>query len=441
MSVAQAKLIWTPEGGWRMEGGATQALFGNELSDANHATALELMNEARAQQEDGDYGDALDLYEEVVDDYPESIYAPEAHYQRGVLYTKRHQFQSAQEEFEIILAKYPNYDNFNAVVEAMYLLAEKVQDGDIPYLWGFMPWFPDYRVGIELYENIVAAAPFSDYAPLSLMNIALLSRDNDKPEDAIDALDRLINNYPQSILAPDAYLQLADVYASLVQGPSWDQGATREAVSFYQDYLILYPDNPGSYEAEAGLYYMRETLAESKYEVGDFYWKYRNNPRAARVMYSESITVDPQSSTAKKAEEMIAKIDSGAEPPMTPVDWIFGRYQRPSYTAYEDQSKIDALEDQAFQIEQSEAFLETPGAEALEEVSGDDVKEYEGVGAPIEDYMVDPATGALVPFPQQPLEPDEMIPYNPPGPENKDQKEVDQFQKEQAENQDIPAGG
>lgn len=445
-STSQAKLVWTPEEGWHAQGGVTEVMLGGgELDGGSSGTALDLMNEARAEQEDGSLGSALSLYDDVIDDYPNSIYAPEAHYQRGLMYTKRSQFTSAKEEFDAILKLYPNYDNFNAVIEAMYKLAERIQDGDIPYLWAFLPWFPEPELGVEIYEDIVKNAPFSDYAPLSLMNIALMARDEDKPEDAIDALDRLINNYPQSLLTPDAYLQLADVYASLVQGPSWDQGATREAVSFYQDYLILYPDTPGSYEAEAGLYYMRETLAESKFEVGEFFWKYRNNPRAARVMYSEAITVAPQSGIAKRAEAMIAKIDSGAEPPMTPVDWVFGRYQRPSYTAYEDQSKIDALEDQAFQIEQSEAFLETPGAEAVEEVGPDgQVQQYEGVGMPIEDYMVDPVTGELVPTAPSlttPLDTDDMIPYNPPGPENPAQKEVDQFQQEQAEDQNVPSGG
>ncbi|GHC04542.1 tetratricopeptide repeat protein [Cerasicoccus arenae] len=439
---AQAKLVWTSEEGWHAEGGVTQAILGDELtSGGSEGSALHLMNEARREQEDGSLGDALGTYDDVIDDYPNSVYAPEAHYQRGVIYTKRSQFNKARDEFDEILRLYPNYDNFNAVIEGMYNLAERIQDGDLPYLWGFMPWFTDPAVGIELYETIVENAPFSEYAPLALMNIALMARDDDKPEEAIDALDRLINNYPQSLLAPDAYLQLADVYASLVQGASWDQGATREAVSFYQDYLILYPDTRGSYEAEAGLYYMRETLAESKFEVGEFYWKFRNNPRAARVMYSEAITVAPQSAIAKDAEAMIAKIDSGVEPPMNPADWVFGRYQRPSYNAYEDQSKIDALDDQAFQIEQSEAFLETPGSEALEEVSGDDVKEYEGVGMPMQDYLVDPDTGALIPGPAVPLNPDNMIPYNPPGPNTKEQKEVDQFQQEQSQNQNVPSGG
>lgn len=437
----QAKLVWTPEEGWHAEGGVTEAFLGSEsLDGSGGGTALSMMNEARAEQEDGDLGSAISIYDDVIDDYPNSIYAPEAHFQRGVMYTERHEFANARDEFYQILRIYPNYDNFNAVIEGLYNLAEKIQDGEVPYLWGFMPWFPDPEMGVEVYEEIVNSAPFSDFAPLSLMNIALMQRDEDKPELAIDALDRLINNYPQSILAPDAYLQLADVYASLVQGPSWDQGATREAVSFYQDYLILYPDTPGSYEAEAGMYYMNETLAESKYEVGEFFWLYRNNPRAARTMYAEAITVAPQSAIAKEAEAMIAKIDSGVQPPMTPVDWVFGRYQRPSYKKFEEQSEVDNLNNEAFQIEQSEAFLETPGAEAVEEIGpGGQTEQFEGVGA-MDDYFVDPETGELVPGPDA-IDQDTLIPYNPPGPNNPAQKEVDEFQQEQAENPDVPAGG
>jgi len=438
----EAKLVWTKDYGWRAEGGLAEEVLGSESLEPGAATALELMNQAAENQDQGDLGDALDLYDEVADDYPESIYAPEARFQRGIIYTQRGQFPRARDEFYTVLERYPNYDNFNALIDGMYRLAEKIQDGATPYVWGVIPWFNDPDIALEVYEKIVQEAPFSEYAPLSLMNLALMGRDNDKPEEAIDALDRLINNYPQSVLTPDAYLQLADVYASLVQGPSWDQGATREAMSFYSDYLILYPDSAGSFEAEAGLYYMRETLAESKYEVGDFYWKYRNNPRAARVMYSEAITVAPQSAIAEKAEAMIAKIDSGAEPPMTPVDWVFGRYERPSYNAYEDQSKIDALEDQGFQIEQTEAFLETPGAAAVEEVGPDgETREYEGLTTPVPDYVVDPDSGALIPAEVEEIDPAMMRPYNPPGPDTPQQKEIDQFQQEQAENPNVPAGG
>ena len=45
---------------------------------------------------------------------------------------------------------------------------------------------------------------------------------------------------------------------------------------------------------------------------------------------------------------------------MTIVDFFFGRYKRPSYDAYEDETKIERLNAEAFEIKSAEAFIETP---------------------------------------------------------------------------------
>lgn len=79
---------------------------------------------------------------------------------------------------------------------------------------------------------MVKDAPYSDYSPIALMNISLIAEQEDKPDQAFDALDRLINNYPKSMFASDAYLQMAKVYRSLVEGAPYDQSPTRSAISF-----------------------------------------------------------------------------------------------------------------------------------------------------------------------------------------------------------------
>ena len=76
-------------------------------------------------------------------------------------------------------------------------------------LW-VIPGFKQYGKAIEQYELLVKNAPYSLYAPLALMNIALIAELRKDSELAIDALDRLINDYPQSMLAPDAYYNLAE---------------------------------------------------------------------------------------------------------------------------------------------------------------------------------------------------------------------------------------
>src|SRR5262249_55967274 len=97
--------------------------------------------------------------------------------------------------------------------------------GKRPYYWGLIPGFRDYDAAIDLFEKMVKNAPFSKQAPKALMFISHLSKKYRKVEDAWDALERIINEYPNSSQAEEAYLVLAETYAESVQGPAYDQGA------------------------------------------------------------------------------------------------------------------------------------------------------------------------------------------------------------------------
>lgn len=435
---------------WKLLGDVPGSL--DQPGSENHKSASELMAKARIAQDKGNNWSALGLYDDVVDDYPNTVYAPEAHYQRGIIYTQRHQFESASKEYNKIIRRYPEYPKFNQVIAGQYEIGELIQSGERPYYWGIIPGFRDYQTGLDVYENVVQNAPYSEYAPLALMNIALVANKDGKEEEAIDALDRLINNYPSSLLTPDAYLTLAQTYSSLVQGPEYDQEATTQALGYYQDFMILYPENEGVYSADAGIYYMRETLAKSKFLLGDFYYKYRNNPRAALTFYNEAITVDPQSSVAQEARAMTLKIKDGIKAPMTPVDWIFGRYKRPSEKEYLEQSEVDNLEDESFQIQSTEAFMETPGAYAEETVGPDGTtQEYEGVAMPLEPFIGDPEfvdpiddfegePEMVDPLLGQPFEEGIAEPYQAPGPTTPEQKAIDKMQDANAENPNLPSG-
>ena len=85
-----------------------------------------------------------------------------------------------------------------------------------------------------------------------------------------DALDRLVNAYPQSVLAPVAYLKLGDLHATLSQGPKYDQASTKEAMTYYEDYMILYPNDSNIGLAASGVDKMKTIFAQSKIYLGDY---------------------------------------------------------------------------------------------------------------------------------------------------------------------------
>jgi len=222
---------------------------------------------------------------------------------------ERDRYDRAFEEFNIILVGYPTYGNFNILLGQQYEIASAYVNGYRRKIFGIIPGWTNRDKGAEYFERLVYNAPYSDYAPLSLMNVAVGQlRERNYPY-AIDALDRLINAYPNSVVTSDAYLKLAETHAELVEGPLYDQGATREAISYFEDYLILFPTSSGLAEAEDGLANMNEVLAQSKFKMADFYYKKRRNYTAAKVFFNEAITVAPNSQTAATARTRLEEIE------------------------------------------------------------------------------------------------------------------------------------
>lgn len=302
---AVADLVWSPQTGWRVEGGVME-----DFTTEDGRNALDLMNKARAAEEKGDTGDAIDLYEKVSKRYPSSVFAPEAFFRTGNLYYARKSYFKAFEAYQQVVSRYPNTPNFNEVIGRQYKIAAELGDGARNYIWGVIPGFKNRDRAVQYFEQTIANAPFSDYAPLSLMNVAKAHQRLGNTEEAIDALDRMINFYPRSVLAPDAYLKLAQTHSTLVDGPYYDQASTNEAITYYEDFMILFPGDPGVATAEKGLADMKNVLAESKMILADYYYKHRRNYRAARVLYNEAITVYPDSEIAARARERLTDVDA-----------------------------------------------------------------------------------------------------------------------------------
>ena len=234
VATAQGEITWTPEGGWGSCGGLLEPILGKNLVINS---AEDGMNKAKEEYETGNRYAALRAYCCVYQRYPHSLQAPEALYEMGQIYMQRHQYEQAFKSYQMIIMEYPSYPKFNDVIKTQFEIASQLQCGSRPYYWGLIPGFRDYCGAIEYYESIVTNAPYSEYAPMALMNIADLAKEHKKSEDVVDALDRLISYYRASELAPRAYMMLAETYSCMVMGPEYDQGSTIRALNYYEDLL------------------------------------------------------------------------------------------------------------------------------------------------------------------------------------------------------------
>ncbi len=345
-AVLHAELSWSPETGWGAKGGLLEPLIGQTIviKDAEHG-----MQVACEEYTAGNTLPAIRTYKNVYDCYPLSAEAPEALYRIGQIYMGSHQYEQAFKALETIILEYPGYPKFNDVIAIEFDIAKQLQSGERPYYYGLIPGFRDYAAAIKFFESIVTNAPYTRYAPMSLMNIADLASEHGRIEDVVDSLDRIVCCYRNSEFAPCAYVKLGDIYAKMVHGPSYDQGATLRSINYYEDFLLLFPENPLVPEVEVKLANGRDLYARSKLIMGDFYYRYRNNFEAARIYYNEVITAAPNSCAAQEAQARLELVANCVYPPKTWVDKIFGRYQRPSTPSY--------LEDAIIANHTTESFL------------------------------------------------------------------------------------
>jgi len=93
--------------------------------------------------------------------------------------------------------------------------------------------------------------------------------------------DRLIRDFPQSPLQPDALFLLARCDDVTSRPPSNDQTETLRAIDRYRQFLDTYPEHAKASEARQRLAALRERLAEKRFRNGRLYAKLHQNTAAS----------------------------------------------------------------------------------------------------------------------------------------------------------------
>ena len=99
--------------------------------------------------------------------------------------------------------------------------------------------------------------------------------------------DRLIRDFPQSPLQPDALFQLARCDDLSSHRAALDQTETLRAIDRYRQFLDTYPEHAKAGEARNRLASLRERLAEKRFRNGRLYAKLHHD--AAAVFYLEGV--------------------------------------------------------------------------------------------------------------------------------------------------------
>ncbi|MFQ5952585.1 MAG: outer membrane protein assembly factor BamD [Candidatus Omnitrophota bacterium] len=249
---------------------------------------------------ENDFQRAADEFIRLTQQYKDSDIAPEAQYYAGRSFEELGKYYFAFQNYQKTADNYPYSKRLDELIEREYNIANIFQTKDEPKLMELELSLSLER-SVEIYKKVVENSPFGEYADKALYRMADSYRRLFKYNEAMEAYERIINDYPQSKLAPEAKYQLAYTIYEASRDPDYDQENTEEALEKFEK-IIETTAIPGiAEEADKVMDRLKNKKAESLLRIAEFYEK-RGRHASALYYCNDIVSEYPDTEAAKIAE-------------------------------------------------------------------------------------------------------------------------------------------
>ena len=253
-----------------------------------------------------DFKRAAEEFVRLTDSFPDSDLAPEAQYYAGRAYEEQGKYYFAYKNYQKTLDDYPYTKRMEEILEREYNIANIFQTEETPKLMELELSISMDRA-VEIYKKIVENAPFGEYADKSLYKMAECYRRMMKYKEAIDAYEKIIKDYPESRLVPEAKYQLAYTRYEASLAPEYDQESTEEALKEFKQIKKTTAVPAIAEEAEKVLDELKTKKANSIMKIAEFYEK-RGKYKSAVIYYKDVTGKFSGTSVAEEAQKRIDRL-------------------------------------------------------------------------------------------------------------------------------------
>lgn len=257
---------------------------------------------------DKDYELAVELCDEVSGKSTKPANKARAIVLKADALVELNEDEEAFDVYQSSIEKYPVYIKYNEVVKKQLQIAnreyEKVKGRDSIFL--------DRSKAINYFKKVITNAPFADDAPLLLLRVAILQKEDDQPEEAIQSYRTLVKRYRTTAEAGYARVNLAQHYLNLLTKIDGDQRLIDESKSQLILFTQQFTNHPMLSEAQRRLKQIYNIEAERLYNLAVFYNRKETphyRPAAAKKYLYKLLIEYGDSDFVRPAQEILKTID------------------------------------------------------------------------------------------------------------------------------------
>jgi outer membrane protein assembly factor BamD (BamD/ComL family) len=250
---------------------------------------------------------AANAYQALVYAWPDSRKAAPAQLALAKIQQKRGQYEDAFDEYQYLIDNYPGQFNYAEVLEFQFQIASYLMHARTGQFL-ILPGFQSPERALPLFEKIIRNAPSWGKAPLAQFNIARIHEMNDNLEEAVTAYELLQNRYQSSPWAGQASFREAYSLFRLSDQRKNDENALNAARAALVDFIRSYPASPDVGQAETYLRTLNTRLTTMAFERALFYDRQSRRPEAALLAYEDFLKNFPASEQAATAQQRIEQL-------------------------------------------------------------------------------------------------------------------------------------
>lgn len=293
-----------------IEGARKEPGFFSWWSGPKKGNPADQLKYARAEEADGDYGDARDAYDALVAEWPSSDEAATAQEALAdMLFVKERDYIDAFKEYRYLLDFYPSRCNYDAVAARMYETAKLMRrDGKRVVFFRFANT-TDVR---RAFESVVLHAPGAVFAPEALLTIAELREEEGYPEKAIQVLENLRNTFPGTSEAKSALRREAGLRMNVLRSHAYNRSRCLDTAGFMRMALQSNPDPDFRADLERWQSEVLALVEDEAFAAAKFYDSRTRTKQSAVAAYERFLGEYPASVHADEARARLLELKSPA---------------------------------------------------------------------------------------------------------------------------------
>ncbi len=306
-------------GGILKRGEEKKVLSAEELTSQEGRAETDLAK-AKGYEANGKNRQARDTYKSICTNYPRTNAGMEARFGYGRMLEAEGEGRKAFDVYQELIANHRNSPHFNEAVQRQFNITDGLRNSKRKGFLGIGAAAQPSKL-VEMFEKISVSAPFTEWAPKSLLNAGYVKSDAGEMDPAIAFFQKVVDKYPDTEFAKEAQFQifkLRGVTAEKSNSPVKDRAQVEAGL----DFVNQNPQDQRAAEVKTDMQAIEERSMEKLYNTGVFYEK-SGKPESARVYFRE-VVKSPNTPWAAKAQERLAKLDGQASGEVEKKAGLFG---------------------------------------------------------------------------------------------------------------------